>query len=113
MNDRISAYIDGVFAPFDNTKSVSDLKRDLLVDLHERFEELQSEGKDEETAFQMTIESVGDIEDTILDLAKSSATLEHKIIVDLSARDLSQTDLGNVVAHNSNFSSSNVKNSDF
>lgn len=113
MKNRITDYINGVFAPFDNTKSVSELKSDLLADLHDRFDELRSEGKDDETAFKMTVESVGDIEDTIMDIARSSAVLERKIIVDFSGRDISQTDLANVVAHESNFSGSNIKDSDF
>jgi hypothetical protein len=45
-------------------KSVSELKADLLADLHERFRELKAEGKDDATAFELTIDSIGDIEQT-------------------------------------------------
>jgi hypothetical protein len=47
MNDKIDTYVDGVFAPYEGAKSVSELKADLLADLHERFRELKAEGKDD------------------------------------------------------------------
>ncbi|MBV5343188.1 pentapeptide repeat-containing protein, partial [bacterium] len=59
MNEKLTNYVDGVFAPYDEIKSVAELKDDLLTDLQERFSELLAEGKDEETAFVMTIESIG------------------------------------------------------
>jgi hypothetical protein len=33
--------------------------------LQEHFNELKAEGKDDETAFQMTVDSIGDIEQTV------------------------------------------------
>ena len=62
MSDKLNEYVDGVFAPYEGTKSVSELKADLLADLQERFRELRAEGKDEATAFELTIDSIGDIE---------------------------------------------------
>jgi hypothetical protein len=62
MNEQLTNYVNGVFAPYEEAKSVSELKADLLSDLQERFRELKAEGKDDETALTMTIESIGDIE---------------------------------------------------
>ncbi len=45
MSDRLDEYVDGVFAPYEGAKSISELKADLLADLHERFRELKAEGK--------------------------------------------------------------------
>ena len=59
MNDKLDTYVDGVFAPYEGAKSVSELKADLLADLHERFRELKAEGKDDATAFELTIDSIG------------------------------------------------------
>ena len=61
-NDKLNDYVDGVFAPYEGAKSISDLKADLLADLHERFRELKAEGKDDAAAFELTIDSIGDIE---------------------------------------------------
>ena len=62
MNEKLDQYLNGVFAPYEGVKSVTELKADLRFDLQERFRELKAEGKDEETAFAMTIDSIGDIE---------------------------------------------------
>ncbi|HEU0295964.1 MAG TPA: hypothetical protein VFR47_24705 [Anaerolineales bacterium] len=62
MNEKINQYLNGVFAPYEGVKSVAELKADLLSDLQERFRELKAEGKDDETALAMTIDSIGDIE---------------------------------------------------
>ena len=62
MNDKLTNYLNGVFAPYDGVKSVAELKADLLSDLQERFRELKAEGKEDEAAFEMTIASIGDIE---------------------------------------------------
>src|SRR5215218_8587542 len=65
MNEKLNQYLNGVFAPYEGVKSVAELKADLLSDLQERFRELKAEGKDAETAFAMTIDSIGDIEQTV------------------------------------------------
>ena len=54
MNQKLTNYLDGVFAPYDGVKSVAELKTDLLSDLQERFRELKAEGKDDETVSDMT-----------------------------------------------------------
>ncbi|WP_200801328.1 hypothetical protein [Clostridium sp. Marseille-P2415] len=55
MNEKLINYLNGVFAPYNGVKSAAELKADLLSDLQERFNELKAEGKDDETAFQVTI----------------------------------------------------------
>lgn len=67
MNEKLNNYLNDVFAPYVGIKSVTELKSDLLYDLQKRFRELKAEGKDDETAFKMTIDSIGDIEQTVLD----------------------------------------------
>jgi hypothetical protein len=75
MNDKLDTYVDGVFAPYEGAKSVSELKADLLADLHERFRELKAEGKDDATAFELTIDSIGDIEQTVQEVSNLSRSL--------------------------------------
>ncbi len=57
MNDKLDDYVDGVFAPYEGAKSISELKAALLADLHERFRELKAEGQDDAAAFELTIAS--------------------------------------------------------
>ena len=37
MNEKLDQYVNGVFAPYEGVKSVTELKADLLSDLQERF----------------------------------------------------------------------------
>ena len=72
MNDKLDEYVDGVFAPYEGAKSVSELKADLLADLRERFRGLRAEGKDEAAAFELTVDSIGDIEETVREVSNLS-----------------------------------------
>ena len=88
MNDKLTNYVDGVFAPYEGAKSVSELKADLLADLQERFRELKAEGKDDATAFELTIDSIGDIEQTVQEVSNLSRSLERQLVTKFNASDL-------------------------
>src|SRR5260370_13354999 len=78
MNDKLDDYVDSVFAPYEGAKSISELKAALLADLHERFRELKAEGKDDAAAFELTIDSIGDIEQTVQEVSNLSRSLERQ-----------------------------------
>ena len=88
MNEKLTNYLNGVFAPYEGVKSVAELKADLLSDLQERFRELKAEGKDDETAFEMTIDSIGDIEQMVREVTNLSRSLERQVLINFSASDL-------------------------
>ncbi len=113
MNEKLNQYINGVFALYDGVKSVGELKADLLSDLQERFSELKAEGKDDDTAFEMTIDSVGDIEKTVQEVANLSRSLERQVRINLSAIDLQKSDFAGVTTHEGKFKVSNLSGSDF
>src|SRR5512134_156252 len=113
MNEKINQYLNGVFAPYDGVKSVAELKADLLSDLQERFRELKAEGRDDETAFAMTIDSIGDIEQTVQEMANLSHSLERQVLTNFSASNLAQSDFAGVKAHKGKFEASALQGSDF
>jgi uncharacterized protein YjbI with pentapeptide repeats len=113
MNEKITNYLDGVFAPYDGVKSVAELKADLLSDLQERFRELKAEGKDDETAFEMTIDSIGDIEQTVREVANLSRSLERQVLTNFSASNLPESDFAGVKAHKGKFEASMLRGSNF
>lgn len=113
MNEKLSGYLDGVFAPYEGVKSVSELKADLLADLQERFNELKAEGKDDETAFKLTVDSIGDIEQTVQDVANLSRSLERQVQINFSASNLPQSDFAGVKAQKGRFIASALRGSDF
>jgi uncharacterized protein YjbI with pentapeptide repeats len=113
MNEKLTDYLNGVFAPYDGVKSVAELKADLHSDLQERFRELKAEGKDDETAFQMTIDSIGDIEQTVQEVANLSRSLERQLLTNFSASNLDKSDFAGVSAHKGKFEASTLRGSDF
>jgi len=113
MNDQLTTYVNGVFAPYEGVKSVAELKADLLSDLQERFRELKAEGKDDETALTMTIESIGDIEQTVQEVANLSHALERQVLINFSGSNLPKGDFAGVIARQGNFTASALRGSDF
>ncbi|KGE21055.1 pentapeptide repeat-containing protein [Paenibacillus wynnii] len=113
MNQKLTNYVNGVFTSYEGVKSVTELKTDLHSDLQERYRELIAEGKDDETAFKMTIESIGDIEETILEVANLSRSLERQVLINFNASNLAQSDFAGVTAHNGQFKGSALHGSNF
>lgn len=113
MNEQLTNYVNGVFAPYEGVKSVAELKADLLSDLQERFRELKAEGKDDETAFALTIESIGDIEQTVQEVANLSRALERRVLINFRGSNLPQSDFAGVIAHQGKFHGSALRGSDF
>ena len=113
MNEKINQYLNGVFAPYDGVKSVAELKADLLSDLQERFRELKAEGKDDETAFEMTIDSIGDIEQTVQEVAHLSRSLERQVLTNFSASNLTESDFAGVTVHKGKYEASALHGSNF
>lgn len=113
MNEKLTNYLNGVFAPYDEVKSITELKADLLLDLQERFLELKSEGKDDQTAFEMTIGSIGDIEQTVQEVANLSRSLERQVVTNFSASNLAMSDFAGVTARKGKFAASALCGSDF
>jgi uncharacterized protein YjbI with pentapeptide repeats len=113
MNEKLTNYLNGVFAPYEGLKSVAELKADLLSDLQERFRELKAEGKDDETAFEMTIDSIGDIEQTVHEVANLSRSLERQVLTNFSGGNLPKTDFADVTVHKGKFEGSALRGSDF
>jgi uncharacterized protein YjbI with pentapeptide repeats len=113
MNEKLTDYLNGVFAPYDGVKSIDELKADLLSDLQERFRELKAEGKDDDTAFKMTIGSIGDIEQTVQEVANLSRSLERQVLMSFSGSNLPKSDFAGVTAHKGKFEGSALLGSDF
>ncbi|MEU7823173.1 pentapeptide repeat-containing protein [Catellatospora sp. NPDC049133] len=113
MTDKINQYLDGVFAPYEGTKSVTELKADLLADLQERYRELRAEGKDEATAFELTVDSIGDIEETVQEVTNLSRTLERQVVTRFDASSLEGSDFAGVSARQGRFGASALRGSDF
>jgi uncharacterized protein YjbI with pentapeptide repeats len=113
MTEKLDQYLNDVFAPYEGVKSVAELKTDLRSDLQERFRELKAEGKDDETALAMTIDSIGDIEQTVQEIANLSRSLERQVRITLTAVDLQESDFAGVTLHKGKFKVSPLHGSNF
>lgn len=113
MTRKLNEYLNGIFTPYDGVKSVGELKADLLTDLQERYRELKAEGKDDDTAFKMTVESIGDIEQTIMEVANLTRSLERQVVTNFNASNLADSDFAGVRAHKGQFKASAMRGSDF
>ncbi len=113
MSEKLDQYLNGVFAPYEGVKSVAELKDDLRSDLQERFRELKAQGKDDETAFAMTIDSIGDIEETVRESANLSRSLERQLLINFSASNLPNSDFAGVTARKGKFEASDLRGSNF
>ena len=63
MNEKLMKYLDGVFSPYEDERAVKELKEELFADLQEKFSDFKNQGYDDETAYNMTIDSIGDIKE--------------------------------------------------
>jgi hypothetical protein len=69
MNEKLDKYLDGVFSQYEDGAAIRELKEELKINLQERWRDLKQQGYDDETAYKMTIDSIGDISEVIQSIA--------------------------------------------
>ena len=79
MNKKLIKYLDGVFSPYEDLHSVKELKEELSNDLQEKLSDLKSQGYDEEAAYNMTIDSIGDISEIIESISVKTRELHQMV----------------------------------
>jgi len=113
MNERIENYLKSIFTQYDDVKTVRELKDEISVNLQDRYNDLVAEGHDEETAYKMTIDSIGDIREIVDSIAVKTKSLHQMVNKDYSNLDMKNSDLRGVVAQNGKFDNSSLKGADF
>lgn len=113
MNEKLSNYVDGVFSPYEDLHTVGELKEELLNDLQEKLRDLKNQGYDDETAYRLTIDSIGDIEEVIESIAAKTRELRQMAKRDLSMSNLQDSDLKGIIVPDGKFNYSALKGSDF
>lgn len=112
-NEKLTVYLNGMFAPYDGVRSVAELKEDLHADLQEKYNDLKADGYDDDVAFAKTLDSIGDIEQTMQDVANVTRKLERKVLANMNASNMPGSDFSGVVAHQGKFNVSALAGSDF
>jgi len=113
MNEKLVKYLDGIFLPYKDLHPVKELKEELYVDLQEKLRDFKKQGCDDETAFRMTIDSIGDIEEIIESIAGKMKEVLPRTERDLSMSKLQDSDLKGVTVHDGKFNYSALLGSDF
>lgn len=68
MNDKLRNYIDQLFAEAPQSLRTVELKEEILQNVTDKYNDLLSQGKTEEAAFNIAAASIGDVSGLINDL---------------------------------------------
>lgn len=68
MEEKLRRYVDGLFKDVPQTKSMVELKEEMIQNLSEKYRDLIQVGKSEEMAYNIAIAGIGDISSLIYDM---------------------------------------------
>jgi len=68
MEDKLRIYIDNLFEKTTPSKKSVELKEEMIQNLHDKYNDLISEGKTDEAAYNIVIAGIGDISDLLKEL---------------------------------------------
>ena len=109
MNKKLIKYLEGVFSPYEDLHSVKELKEELSNDLQEKLSDLKNQGYDDEVAYNMTIDSIGDISEIIESISAKTRELQQMVGQDFSNINLQNSDFKGVKVHDGKFNGSALK----
>jgi uncharacterized protein YjbI with pentapeptide repeats len=113
MNEKLKKYLDEVFSPYGDLKAVKELKEELGNDLQEKLNDLKNGGYDEDTAYHMAIDSIGDVSEVIESINAKTRELQQIVGMDFSKSNLQNSDFKAIKVHDGKFNYSNLQGSDF
>lgn len=68
MNEKLRSYIESLFTDAPNTTKAVELKEEIIQNLIDKYNDLVSEGKSEEAAYNIAVSGVGDVSELISQL---------------------------------------------
>ena len=78
MNEKLRHYIDDLFANAPSTVRAVELKEELYQNLTDKYNDLIAEGKSQESAFNIAIASIGDVDSLISGLSGEKNVASEK-----------------------------------
>lgn len=79
MEKKLQKFLDEAFTPYGEFPARADVIQELLANLLEKFNDLKKQGKNDEGAYQMTIDSFGDVSEIMEQVPHDATTPVHKI----------------------------------
>jgi len=68
MEDKLRKYVDELFAEAAPTRKSVELKEEMIQNLNDKFNDLISEGKTEEAAYNIAVAGIGDVSGLLAEL---------------------------------------------
>ncbi|MCE5187761.1 MAG: permease prefix domain 1-containing protein [Eubacteriales bacterium] len=78
MNEKLRHYIDDLFANAPSTVRAVELKEEMYQNLMDKYNDLINEGKSEESAYNIAVASIGDVDSLIGALSGEKNTVNEK-----------------------------------
>lgn len=72
MREKLINYIDTLFADASATKENLELKEEIMHNTLQRYDDFISEGKSEETAFNLTVAGIGDVTELLAQMRRNA-----------------------------------------
>jgi len=86
MEDMIRRYVEDLFAETAPTRKAVELKEEMIQNLNDKYNDLISEGKTQEAAYNIAIAGIGDISALLYELEKDIISYEPGIIESQATR---------------------------
>jgi uncharacterized protein YjbI with pentapeptide repeats len=101
MEKKLSQFLDEAFTPYGDFPARADVVQELLANLLEKFSDLKKQGKSETQAYQLTVDSFGDVSEIMEQVQHDAAEPARAAVGDkstpkasvLTQADLTDTDL--------------------
>ena len=77
MEDKLRRYVDGLFARTVPTKKAVELKEEMLQNMQDKYNDLLSEGKEPEAAYNIVVAGVGDVGSLLSELEEDNMKIEN------------------------------------
>src|SRR5690625_3343122 len=113
MIDQLKAHVHSIFAPYQNVKSAQELEEELTQNLKEKFQDYKQNGYSDERAYDLTIDSIGEVSELVGSINLHHDELEQAVRMDYSRQRLHGLDFRSVAVHDGKFNASDLNGSDF
>jgi len=68
MEKKLQEFLEKSFAPYGNFPARKDVEQELLANLVEKFNDLKTQGKSDDEAYQATVDSFGDVSEIMAEV---------------------------------------------
>jgi len=68
MEDKLRKYVDNLFNTATPTKKSVELKEEMIQNLHDKYNDVITDGKSEEAAYNIAVAGIGDVSGLLADL---------------------------------------------